>query len=83
MLASAAAFAAVAFGALEVGLPAFAEARARAEPWDRSSRSGRSARWSAGSCYGARSWSSPASRRFLILIGLLGLGAAPLPFAGS
>ena len=36
-----------------------------------------------GLAYGARTWSSPPGRRFLILTGLLGLGALPLPFADS
>jgi predicted MFS family arabinose efflux permease len=82
-LAAAAACAAVAFGALEVALTAFAE--------DQGSRGAVGPLitvWSIGSlvgglAYGARSWSSPAPRRFLILTALLGLGAAPLPFAES
>ena len=82
-LAAAAACAAVAFGALEVALTAFAE--------DQGSRGAVGPLitvWSIGSlvgglAYGARTWTSPASRRFLILTALLGLGAAPLPFAGS
>jgi MFS family permease len=82
-LVTAAAFAAVAFGALEVGLTAFAESegsRTAVGPlitvWSIGSLAG-------GLVYGARTWSSPAPRRFLILSGLLGLGAVPLPFAGS
>ncbi len=83
VLATAAAFAAVAFGALEVGLTAFAESQG-----SRGAVGPLITVWSIGSLvgglvYGARSWSSPASRRFLILSGLLGLGAVPLPFAGS
>jgi len=82
-LAAAAACAAVAFGALKVALTAFAE--------DQGSRGAVGPLitvWSIGSlvgglAYGARSWSSPAPRRFLILTALLGLGAAPLPFAES
>jgi MFS family permease len=82
-LAMAAACAAVAFGALEVALTAFAE--------DQGSRGAVGPLitvWSIGSLvgglvYGARTWTSPAPRRFLILTGLLGLGAAPLPFADS
>jgi predicted MFS family arabinose efflux permease len=82
-LATAAAFAAVAFGALEVGLTGFAEtqgSRAAVGPlitvWSVGSLVG-------GLIYGARTWRSSAPRRFLILSGLLGLGAAPLPFADS
>ena len=82
-LVFAAAFAAVAFGALEVALTAFAEgegSRAAVGPlitvWSVGSLVG-------GLVYGARTWASPAWRRFLILSGLLGLGAVPLPFAGS
>jgi MFS family permease len=82
-LALAAACAAIAFGALEVALTAFAE-----EQGSRGSVGPLITVWSIGSLvgglvYGARTWSSPASRRFLILSGLLGLGAVPLPFAGS
>jgi MFS family permease len=82
-LVLAAACAAVAFGALEVALTAFAEgegSRAAVGPlitvWSVGSLVG-------GLVYGARTWASPAWRRFLILSGLLGLGAVPLPFAGS
>ena len=82
-LVVAAACAAVAFGALEVALTAFAE-----EQGSRDSVGPLITVWSIGSLvgglvYGARTWSSPAPRRFLILSGLLGLGAVPLPFAGS
>jgi MFS family permease len=82
-LVMAAACAAVAFGALEVGLTAFAE-----EQGSRDAVGPLITVWSIGSLvgglvYGARTWSSPAPRRFLILSGLLGLGAVPLPFAGS
>jgi len=82
-LALAAACAAIAFGALEVALTAFAE-----EQGSRGAVGPLITVWSIGSLvgglvYGARTWSSPASRRFLILSGLLGLGAVPLPFAGS
>ena len=67
--------AAVAFGALEVALTAFAE-----EQGSRGAVGPLITVWSIGSLvgglvYGARTWSSPASRRFLILSGLLGLGA--------
>ena len=82
-LVVAAACAAVAFGALEVALTAFAE-----EQGSRDAVGPLITVWSIGSLvgglvYGARTWSSPAPRRFLILSGLLGLGAVPLPFAGS
>jgi MFS family permease len=83
VLAAAAACAAIAFGALEVALTAFAE-----DEGSRGAVGPLITVWSLGSLvggliYGARTWSSPASRRFLILSGLLGLGAVPLPFAGS
>jgi predicted MFS family arabinose efflux permease len=44
--------------------------------------------WAIGSVigglwYGARSWTAPVERRFLILMALLALGSAPLPFAPS
>jgi MFS family permease len=79
----AAACSAVAFGALEVGLTAFAE-----EQSSRDAVGPLITVWSIGSLvgglvYGARTWTSPAPRRFLVLSGLLGLGAVPLPFAGS
>jgi MFS family permease len=82
-LVFAAACAAVAFGALEVALTAFAEGEG-----SRVSVGPLITVWSVGSLvggvvYGARTWTSPAWRRFLILSGLLGLGAVPLPFAGS
>ena len=74
---------AVSFGALEVALPAFAEAegaRGAVGPlitvWALGSLIG-------GLWYGGRSWSSPPERRFLVLMGLLVLGSAPLPFAPS
>ena len=75
--------AAIAFGALEVALTAFAE-----EQGSRDAVGPLITVWSIGSlvgglAYGARTWSSPASSRFLILSGLLGVGALPLPFAGS
>jgi MFS family permease len=82
-LALAAACAAIAFGALEVALTAFAE-----EEGSRAAVGPLITVWSIGSLvgglvYGSRTWASPAPRRFLILSGLLVLGALPLPFAGS
>jgi MFS family permease len=82
-LALAAACAAVAFGALEVALTAFAE-----DQGSRGSVGPLITVWSIGSLvgglvYGGRTWASPVSGRFLTLSGLLGLGALPLPFAGS
>jgi len=82
-LVLAAACAAVAFGALEVALTAFAE-----EEGSRAAVGPLITAWSIGSlvgglAYGARTWSSPPARRFLVLSGLLGVGALPLPFAGS
>jgi len=74
---------AISFGALEVALTAFAEAegsRAAVGPlvtvWAIGSVIG-------GLWYGGRSWSSPIEKRFLALMALLALGAAPLPFAPS
>jgi MFS family permease len=82
-LALAAACAAVAFGALEVALTAFAEAEG-----SRGAVGPLITVWSIGSLvgglvYGARTWASPAARRFLMLSALMGIGAVPLPFAGS
>jgi MFS family permease len=72
---------AVSFGVLEVALTAFAEdegSRAAVGPlitiWSIGSLVG-------GLAYGARTWSSPAARRFIVLAALLTLGTLPLPFA--
>jgi MFS family permease len=78
-----AAIAAVSFGGLEVALTAFAEGEG-----SRGAVGPLITIWSIGAlvgglAYGARTWASPAARRFVILTGLLGLGAAPLPFAES
>lgn len=77
------ALAGVSIGALEIGVPAFAEhERSRGDAgW-------LFALWAAGSLaggvwYGARQWRLAARRRYLVLSGALGLGMAPLPFAGS
>jgi len=75
--------AAVSFGVLEVALTAFAE-----DEGSRGAVGPLVTVWALGSvvgglAYGARSWSSPPGRRFLVLTGLLGLGALPLPFAES
>ena len=82
-LALAGAVTAVALGALEVALPAFAE-----EEGSRGAVGPLITLWSIGSVigglwYGSRSWSWPVERRFLVLMALLGLGSAPLPFAPS
>jgi MFS family permease len=74
---------AVAFGALEVALPAFAE-----QEGSRGAVGPLITLWSLGSVigglwYGSRSWSWSLERRFLVLMALLGLGSAPLPFAPS
>jgi MFS family permease len=74
---------AVSFGALEVALPAFAEAEG-----SRGAVGPLITVWALGSLigglwYGGRSWSSPPEKRFLVLMGLLVLGSAPLPFAPS
>ena len=75
--------AAISFGVLEVALTAFAE-----DEGSRGAVGPLVTVWAIGSVvggliYGARSWSSPPGRRFLVLTGLLGLGALPLPFAES
>jgi MFS family permease len=82
-LVLAGAITAVSFGALEVALPAFAEREG-----SRSAVGPLITMWSLGSLagglwYGARTWRTPAARRFVILTGLLGLGSAPLAFAPS
>ena len=74
---------AISFGSLEVALPAFAEAEG-----SRGAVGPLITVWALGSVigglwYGARSWRSPLEKRFLILMALLVLGAAPLPFAPS
>jgi MFS family permease len=75
--------AAISFGVLEVALTAFAE-----DEGSRGAVGPLVTIWAIGSvvgglAYGARSWESPPGRRFLVLTGLLGLGALPLPFAES
>lgn len=74
---------AISFGALEVALPAFAEAEGT-----RNAVGPLITAWSLGSLigglwYGGRRWRAPLERRLVILLGLLGLGAAPLAFAPS
>ena len=74
---------AVSFGALEVALPAFAE-----EEGSRGAVGPLITIWALGSVigglwYGARSWTRSVEKRFLILMVLLALGSAPLPFAPS
>jgi MFS family permease len=74
---------AISFGALEVALPAFAEAEGT-----RSAVGPLITAWSLGSLigglwYGARTWRTPLEHRLVILLALLGLGAAPLAFAPS
>ncbi|HMJ95850.1 MAG TPA: MFS transporter [Thermoleophilaceae bacterium] len=74
---------AVSFGALEVALPAFAEAEG-----SRGAVGPLITVWALGSAigglwYGARSWDSSIEKRFVILMALLALGSAPLPFAPS
>jgi MFS family permease len=78
-----AALTAIAFGALEVALTAFAEgegSRAAVGPlitvWSIGSLVG-------GLAYGARSWASPPGRRFVVLAALLTVGTLPLAFAGT
>jgi len=74
---------AISFGALEVALTAFAE-----EEGSRGAVGPLITVWAMGSVigglwYGARSWTAPAERRFLVLMALLAAGSAPLPFAPS
>jgi MFS family permease len=74
---------AIALGALEVALPAFAEAEG-----SRGAVGPLITLWSIGSLigglwYGSRSWSWSVERRFLLMMALLGLGSAPLAFAPS
>lgn len=73
----------VSLGALEIGIPAFAELEG-----SRGDAGWLFALWALGSLvgglwYGARTWRLPAGRRFPLLIGLLALGLVPLPLAGS
>jgi MFS family permease len=82
-LVLAGAITAISFGALEVALPAFAEAEG-----SRGAVGPLITVWALGSVigglwYGARAWSASIERRFLVLMALLALGAAPLPFAPS
>jgi MFS family permease len=82
-LRSGGAVTAISFGALEVALPAFAEAEG-----SRGAVGPLITVWALGSVigglwYGARSWDSPLEQRFLVLMALLALGSAPLAFAPS
>jgi MFS family permease len=82
-LVLAGAITAISFGGLEVALPAFAEAEG-----SRGAVGPLVTVWALGSVigglwYGGRSWSMPIEKRFLVLMALLALGAAPLPFAPS
>lgn len=82
-LVFAGAITAIAFGGLEVALPAFAEAEG-----SRGAVGPLITLWALGSVigglwYGARSWDSSVEKRFLVLMALLALGSAPLPFAPS
>lgn len=82
-LVLAGAITAISFGALEVALPAFAE-----QEGSRGAVGPLVTVWALGSVigglwYGGRSWRAPAERRFVILMGALALGSAPLAFAPS
>jgi MFS family permease len=73
----------VSVGAVEIGIPAFAE-----QEGTRGDSGWLFALWAFGSLagglwYGARRWRLPAARRFVILTGLFAIGLAPLPFAAS
>jgi MFS family permease len=83
ILVLAAAITAISFGALEVALTAFAEAEG-----SRGAVGPLVTLWAIGSVigglwYGARAWRVPIEKRFVVLMALLGLGSAPLPFAPS
>jgi MFS family permease len=82
-LVVAGAITAISFGALEVALTAFAEAEG-----SRGAVGPLVTVWAIGSViggvwYGARTWSAPIEKRFVVLLALLALGSAPLPFAPS
>lgn len=73
----------VALGALEIGVVAFADQESQ-----RSSAGVLFTLWAVGSLtgglwYGARTWRSPAYRRFLAVFAALTVGVLPLPLAGS
>lgn len=81
VLVAVAAVTAVSFGVLEVALTAFAE-----EEGSRGSVGPLITIWALGSvvgglAYGARTWTSPPARRFVVLAAVLMLGTLPLPFA--
>jgi MFS family permease len=83
VLVAALVIAGVSAGALEIGIPAFAEREG-----SRADAGWLFALWAAGSLagglwYGARTWRLPAARRFLLVSGGLAAGLAPLPFASS
>lgn len=83
LLVLALALAGVSIGALEIGVPAFAESEG-----SRGDAGWLFALWAAGSLagglwYGARDWRLSSRRRYLVLSGALALGMAPLPLAGS
>jgi MFS family permease len=74
---------AISMGALEIGIPAFAEGES-----SRADAGWLFALWGVGSLlgglwYGARQWRRGAGRRYLFIAGGLTLGLAPLPLAGS
>jgi MFS family permease len=74
---------AISMGALEIGIPAFAERES-----SRADAGWLFALWGVGSLlgglwYGARQWRRGAGRRYLFIAGGLTLGLAPLPLAGS
>ena len=82
-LVAALAMTAVAFGVLEIGIPAFAEREG-----SRGDAGWLFALLGAGSLagglwYGARQWGSGAARRFLFIAAGLAVGLAPLPLADS
>ncbi|MDQ5832007.1 MAG: MFS transporter, partial [Actinomycetota bacterium] len=83
LLVAALTLAGVSLGALEIAIPAFAE-----QEGSRGDAGWLFALWALGSLvgglwYGAREWRMAPGRRYLILTGVLALGMAPLPFAGS
>ena len=83
VLVLALALTAVALGALEIGIPAFAEEHATRDDagWLFALLSVGSL--AGGLWYGAREWGLPPHRRFLVVTGVLTAGLVPVPLAGS
>src|SRR6185503_15392208 len=74
---------AIAFGMIEVALPAFAQARGSAA-WAGVLIAAMAVASAVGGLVaGARTWTAPLEVRYLRLYGLFALGLAPLALAGS